>query len=153
MELLHLNTNITKPNLIKMSSKRCLAICKRISPFLLLLVLLSCVIHSAEAQNQYIPKIIPPSPNTATLFKFSEVPGSTYPGTASVNVPIYTIHTKALSVPVSLDYHTGGIRLKEEAGWVGLGWALTAGGAVTRTIMDDDDFGTNKNYFTSVVPQ
>ena len=82
--------------------------------------------------QQYIPKIIPPSPNASALFKFTDVPVSIYTGTANVSVPIYTIQAKGLSVPISLDYHTGGIKLKEEAGWVGLGWALTAGfGMVT----------------------
>src|ERR1700748_1369688 len=72
------------------------------------------------APSPYIPSIIPPSPNAATLMKFSDVPVSPYTGTADVSVPIYQIQARGLTVPVSLNYHTGGIRLKEEAGWVGL---------------------------------
>ncbi len=86
------------------------------------------------------------------MMKFSDMPVSQYTGTADVTVPIYTIQANGLSVPVSLSYHTGGIRLKEESGWVGLGWALNAGGCISRSIMDKDDFdGTG--YFTSSIPE
>src|ERR1700728_453938 len=95
----------------------------------------------AQANQPYIPSVLPPGPDAAALMKFTDVPVSPHTGTADVTVPIYTIQAKGISVPVSLSYHTGGIRLKEEASWVGLGWALNAGGMVSRTIMGHDDFG------------
>jgi hypothetical protein len=98
----------------------------------------------------FVPSIIPPSPNAASLAKFSDVPVSPYTGTADVSIPIYDIKARGISVPVSLNYHTGGIRVKEEAGWVGLGWALNAGGMISRTIMGLDDFGGD--YFNTFVP-
>ena len=101
--------------------------------------------------DPYIPSIVPPSPAAASLMKFTDVPVSPYTGTADVTVPIYTIHAKGIDVPVSVAYHTGGIRAKEESGPVGLGWALNAGGMISRTIMDQDDF--NGDYFTSLIPQ
>src|SRR6201996_5927907 len=82
------------------------------------------------AQDNYLPNVLPPSPNAASLMKFSDVPVSPYTGTADVSVPIYTIKARGLDIPISLQYHTGGIRLKEEASSVGLGWALSAGGAI-----------------------
>ncbi len=101
-------------------------------------------------QTNYIPNIIPPSPNASTLTKFSDVPVSPYTGTADVSIPIYTIQARGIEVPIGLDYHTGGIKLKEESGWVGLGWALNAGGSISRTIMGLDDFGGE--YFNTSVP-
>jgi hypothetical protein len=106
-----------------------------------------------SSNAQYVPNYISPSPNAAALMKFSDVPVSPYTGTADVTVPIYTIQAKGISVPISLDYHTGGVKLKEEASSVGLGWALNAGGRISRTIMNYDDFGTQYPYFTTVVPQ
>ena len=104
--------------------------------------------------SPYIPNIIPPSPNASSLMKFSDVPVSPYTGTAEITVPIYAINAKGITVPISLSYHTGGIRLKEEASWVGLGWALNAGGMISRTIMGHDDFGTQGDiYFASQCPQ
>jgi len=105
----------------------------------------------AQAPMPYIPSITPPSPNAATLLKFSDVPVSPYTGTADVSIPIYDIKARGIAVPISLNYHTAGIRLKEEAGWVGLGWALSAGGAISRTVMNLDDFAGE--YFNHPVPE
>lgn len=123
---------------------------------LVLLLFVDAAIFTASGQStgNYVPNVIPPSPNAAALMKFTDVPVSPYTGTADVTVPIYTIQAKGITVPVNLAYHTGGIKLKEEASWVGLGWALNAGGAISRTIMDQDDFGTGGPlYFTTSAPQ
>jgi hypothetical protein len=129
---------------------------KRVAPLLTVVqVLFGLGLHAQlSADAQYVPNYISPSPNAAALMKFSDVPVSPYTGTADITVPIYTIHAKGIDVPVSLDYHSGGVKLKEEASWVGLGWALNAGGMISRTIMNYDDFGTQGYpYFTTVVPQ
>jgi hypothetical protein len=108
----------------------------------------------SQSNSPYIPNLIPPSPNAAALMKFTDVPVSPYTGTADIAVPIYTIEAKGIKVPINISYHTGGIRLKEEASWVGLGWALDAGGMISRTIMGHDDFGTDGVYYlTNLCPQ
>ncbi len=122
------------------------------------LAIVICAVHSimsgsAYAQDNYVPNVLPPSPNAASLMKFADVPVSTYTGTADISVPIYTIKARGLDIPISLDYHTEGIHLKEEASSVGLGWALSTGGAISRTIMDKDDFSISYNYFTTGAPQ
>ncbi len=109
---------------------------------------------ASKAQSStpvYTPNVIPPSPEAAMLMKFTDVPVSAYTGTADINVPIYNISARGISVPIGLSYHTGGIRLEEEATWVGLGWALNAGGMISRTIRDQDDF-IGQKYFNTVVP-
>lgn len=98
----------------------------------------------------YIPNVFPPSPNAAALMKFTDVPVSPYTGTADVTVPIYTVQAKGVNVPISLAYHTGGIRLSEEASSVGLGWALNVGGMISRTVRDKDDLLSG--YFSGNVP-
>lgn len=98
----------------------------------------------------YVPNVFPPSPNAAALMKFTDVPVSPYTGTADVSVPLYTIQAKELSIPVSIAYHTGGIRLAEDAGVVGLGWALNAGGMISRTVRDKDDL--TSDYFNQILP-
>ena len=121
---------------------------------LLIAYLTLCVISKGYAQvsNPYQPNIIPPSPNAAALAKYSDLPVSTYNGTTDISIPFFSIPAKGLSIPIGLGYHTGGIRLKEEASWVGLGWALNAGGSISRTINDKDDF-SGSAYFNTTTPE
>jgi YD repeat-containing protein len=86
-------------------------------------------------------KVYPPSPNAASLGKFGDMPVSTYTGLPNVSVPLYTIATKSHTLNLSLSYHASGIRVDEDASWVGLGWALNAGGTITRSVRGLDDLG------------
>ncbi|MFC5981235.1 hypothetical protein, partial [Flavobacterium salmonis] len=43
-------------------------------------------------------------------------------------------------LPISLNYHASGIRVDQEATWVGLGWSLDAGSRISRTINGSEDF-------------
>lgn len=56
-----------------------------------------------------------------------------------MDVPIYTLQGKELKVPIGLQYTSNGIKLDEIAGVAGLGWRLSAGGCITRTVMDMPD--------------
>lgn len=88
-------------------------------------------------------KIIPPSPTAASLVKYADIPVGLYTGTGSVNIPLYDLKGPNLSLPLSLSYHAGGVRVDENSSWVGLGWALNAGGTITRTAkgMRDEEHG------------
>lgn len=58
-----------------------------------------------------------------------------YTGKLNVAVPIYTIGTQNLSVPVSLHYVAGsGVKVQDVASHVGLGWQIQAGGFITRIV-------------------
>src|SRR5438552_616203 len=74
-----------------------------------------------------------PSPTAASLGKFGDIPVSLYTGIPEISVPLFTAKGKTLSLPVVLRYHAGGLRVEEIGGWVGMGWTLEAGGAITRT--------------------
>ncbi len=96
--------------------------------------------------------VIPPSPNASSLGKFGDWPVSLYSGLPQISVPIYTLKSRSLSVPISLDYHPAGIRVGETASWVGLGWALSAGGVITRSVRgvpDEYDYFTDAELFSN----
>lgn len=81
----------------------------------------------------------PLSPNAATLGKFIEIPVGNFTGTPEINIPLYEVKTKDLTVPVSLSYHASGIKVAEVPGWVGAGFMLNAGGAIIRIVRDLPD--------------
>ncbi len=86
----------------------------------------------------------PPSPNAQALARYAAVPVSYYTGTPAINVPIYTLPGKEISLPVSLSYNASGHKVKDIASWVGLGWSLNAGGVITRIVRglpDEDENG------------
>lgn len=96
-------------------------------------------ILNIKGQNEPLPEFIPPSPDVFSLAKYVDIPVSYYSGTPAINIPIWTVTDGDISVPISLSYHAGGIKVDEIASWVGLGWSLNAGGVITRVIRDDPD--------------
>ncbi len=70
-----------------------------------------------------------------------------YSGAPNVDIPIYTFTSRDISVPISLHYTGGnGLRVNEEASWVGLGWYLQAGGVIAQQVRGFDDFNTDIGY-------
>jgi hypothetical protein len=116
----------------------------------------SLLVHSTTllAQNK-TNNIIPPSPTAAALAKYGDIPVSTYTGIPNISIPIYDVRIKSLSVPVSLNFHASGVKVEEDASWSGLGWSVTAGGAISRSVRGGDDLsleGTTVRYPDYILP-
>ncbi len=99
-----------------------------------------------------------PNLDASSLFRFTEIPVSLSNGLVNVSLPIYTIKTKDLDIPINLDYHSQGIKVEDIASSVGLGWSLNYGGMISRQIRDRADDATNgylitnsyTNFFTNI---
>lgn len=76
--------------------------------------------------------VIPPSPEAANLGRYAASPIGLYTGTPQISVPLVDIVDGPLKLPLSLSYNASGNRVEDMASWVGLGWALNAGGVITR---------------------
>ncbi len=81
----------------------------------------------------------PPSPNAQGFLSYDNDPVALYTGLPSVAIPIYTVKCGTLTVPISLSYNSNGFFPLQDAGWVGLGWSLNAGGVVSRIVEGDAD--------------
>jgi len=55
-------------------------------------------------------------------------------GTAVVSIPLYTVQSGSLSLPISIDYNSSGIKITDLESNAGMGWNLNAGGAITRIL-------------------
>ena len=104
-------------------------------------MLLCCISFLLKAQNgiSNLPSLIPPSPDVASLTLLGELSATNYTGAASVTVPLYTIQTGGIEVPVQLSYSSNGIKVNDIPSRVGLGWNLLAGGMISKIIHDEDD--------------
>lgn len=126
----------------------------------MVLMVLSPLVFSQQASTD-LPTYHPVSPNAASLGNFGLYPVNKNLGKLAVNIPVYNLSFKGLSVPINLSYNTSGIRLNDIASWVGLGWTLSAGGAIIRntkglpdksftweiTDLDDPVFNSTNYYY------
>ncbi len=104
----------------------------------------------AIGQGPQLVSLTPPSPNVMAMQKYGDIPVSAYTGIPDISIPIYTIKFKDITVPISISYHAGGIKVTEEASQVGLGWVLNAGGSISRNILGADDFNS-ATYFDNTI--
>ncbi|NVM62174.1 hypothetical protein FHW88_000450 [Mucilaginibacter sp. SG538B] len=95
-------------------------------------------------------EVLPPAPNAGQLGRFGGVGPSLFTGAAQQQIALFTIQTRDLKVPISLSYHSSGVKVDELASRTGLGWVLNFGGVINRTVYDvPDEFGTFKSPPTS----
>lgn len=57
-----------------------------------------------------------------------------YSGNIATNIPLYTYKDNDFEIPLSLHYSSSGYKTYAPIGCVGLGWALNAGGFITRKV-------------------
>jgi hypothetical protein len=93
----------------------------------------------AQDTTNTIGKVSIASPTAASLGKYGDFPVSYNTGLPQISIPIYTVQAGSLSLPISLSYHASGLKVQEQASWVGAGWALNAGGCITRTVVGAAD--------------
>ncbi|MEO7216332.1 DUF5977 domain-containing protein [Mucilaginibacter sp.] len=94
---------------------------------------------SQSSPTNYIPTVFPKAPNVAAFEKYGDYPVDLSSGVPNISIPLYTIESGSLKVPITLSYHASGNRVDESASWVGLGWTVSTGGAVTRSVMGNPD--------------
>jgi hypothetical protein len=84
-----------------------------------------------------------PSVEAQSLFAFDRNNISLYSGGSSTSVPLYTIKS-FVNIPISINYNGGhGIKVREHASRVGLGWTLNAAQCISKVIKGLHDSGSN----------
>lgn len=83
------------------------------------------------------------SPNVSSLGKYGQLPVDISSGVPNISIPLYEIIEGDIRIPISLSYHAAGIKVEEQASWVGLGWSLQSSGTLSREVrgQEDDDVG------------
>ncbi len=112
---------------------------------------LSLLIHTqngwSQPTNSHVGDVVMPTPSATSFGKYVDVPVSYFTGISNNTIPLYTVSDGKVSLPISLSYHSAGIKLATLSSWTG-NWDLSAGGMITRTILDradDDALGYYRN--------
>jgi len=92
--------------------------------------------------SAYLPQIVPSSPQAAQFTRYGEIPVGHTTGVPQIEVPIYTLSTGWIDIPITISYHASGFRPRDIPSPVGLGWVLNAGGLISRSIEGMPDFET-----------
>ncbi len=109
--------------------------------------LLLCLCQVMQSQDvMQKPDILPGSPEAAAFAKNVNIPVSYSSGTPQISIPFFSVKSGNLEIPVSISYNASGIRVDESATWVGLGWNLSAGGQISRTIRGSADERSTYGY-------
>lgn len=80
-----------------------------------------------EGQNEHLTIS---SPNASAYARYGEIPVDIFTGQTNVQIPLWEILIGDISVPITLSYHTSGIKVQDRASSVGLGWSLNYGGGI-----------------------
>jgi hypothetical protein len=111
---------------------------------------LSLTMSAASGQGYPEPSMnqsfVPPSPNAQAFAMYNNDPVALYEGTPAIAIPIYTVKCGSLTLPISLSYNYNGLFPLQDAGWVGLGWNLNAGGEISRMIEGQVDNSEHSGY-------
>ncbi|WP_126969347.1 DUF5977 domain-containing protein [Gynurincola endophyticus] len=113
---------------------------------ILILLLISFLSYSQHLQ----PVVSIPSANAVALGKYGDLPVSLHRGEVDVSIPIYNLNFGQMSVPISLQYSSGGVRPDVYPGWTGTNWSLHAGGMITREVRGfPDEMQFHRSYIFS----
>ena len=100
-----------------------------------------------QAVTRFDRRVTPPSPQATQLGIFGSFPPDLNTGAVKTTIPLLEVQSRQLSLSVALNYHYTGLQVTEVPSWLGLGWTLSAGGVITRTVQGlPDELGSNRGY-------
>ncbi|WP_425637967.1 hypothetical protein ACPUEN_00945 [Algoriphagus yeomjeoni] len=93
-----------------------------------------------------LPDIISPTPTVAELGKYGTYPVSMNTGIPNISFPLFIVEAAEISIPFSLSYHAGGIKVNQESTEVGLGWSISGPMVIHRNVLGTPDETTEGNF-------
>lgn len=94
------------------------------------------------------------APSVYEYTKYENTPVNLSSGTPQIELNLYTIIQDGINVPLSIKYLPKGIKVNEEASWVGLGWTMNFP-RIHQQINDIDDlekYRSGSNYLFYLPP-
>ncbi|SEL95824.1 RHS repeat domain-containing protein [Parapedobacter koreensis] len=107
--------------------------CSYISYAAVLLCGIGCALRVSAQLNSStsFPMLTTPPPKATMMDRFGSYPVSFYTGLVDITIPIFTIETNGITVPIEFKYHASGLKYDDLPMELGYGWTLIAGGTVS----------------------
>jgi len=106
--------------------------------FLIFCLFFKVFIHgqqNSELFKDYIPKLSADIPANYNFYDYTkEGSVNTLTGSFGLTIPIYTIKTPYLDIPIQLNYSTNGVKLNSISNETGINWSILAGAEITRIV-------------------
>lgn len=102
--------------------------------------------NTPDYKNYYFNNF-PKSPTTSAFLKYGELYNNEYMGANSPIIPLYSISSGNISLPIDIKYIMGnGVKVADESGNTGLGWLIGLP-TITQSVFGYDDFNINVTKF------
>ena len=89
--------------------------------------------------NSLLPDFQVMSPEASALGKYGNYSTSGFTGVPSISIPLLNLTSGSFSMPVDLAYDASGIKVEQQATYVGLGWNLVMGGTINQIVCGKND--------------
>jgi hypothetical protein len=107
--------------------------------FALVLACFTALGLKAQHNNFNQSPVKPMSPDATQFIRYGDIPMDYSTGVPNITIPLHTIISGKISLPIDMSYNASGIKVLDIASTVGLGWSLNAGGLISRTVLGTDD--------------
>lgn len=131
----HLSDNVIHVNIEKNIMRR------KITIIAILLISFCSAVFAQIEQD-----IIRPSINADQFSLGAKAETALTKGQLSVNIPLLELKGRGYNLPISLSFYSGDVTSSTEASPIGLGWALMAGGVITKTVKGTIDNRLNSAH-------
>lgn len=101
---------------------------------------------SGLTPEMLLPQFTNMTPEAASLGRYGAFQVSEYSGAANISIPLYTVKSGDVSFPINLYYDATGIKVEQDATFVGLGWNLSYGGMISHIVCGKDDFREGNDF-------
>ncbi|MBW4970779.1 hypothetical protein KZY98_09945 [Croceibacter atlanticus] len=118
----------------------------------ILSILFLSIISICYSQNdpEEILKFSVSSPQSFEMTRYAGSPINEYTGKASASIPIFSYKSRLIEIPLSLNYIGNGVKINQNSSWTGINWNLSAGGVITRQVMDVPDEKSNRYFLEDI---
>ncbi|MHB9054874.1 MAG: hypothetical protein ACYC2P_01800 [Paludibacteraceae bacterium] len=116
--------------------------------FLMCFIILSVCLVQGQTIAIRPPSVVPVSPEAASITKYTSYPVDYSTGIPDISIPLYEIKVGDIYLPITLSYHSSGLKPKEPSGRIGTGWTLNAEPSIMRNIKGLPDDGNISSIFS-----